>query len=643
MNINTGLNSYNTNFVNNTVNSAKMSQSQSLTGSVTDSLKEGEVFEGSVNSIENGKVTIGLANGQTMTARLDAGVSITPGQSIFFEVKSNDGNLVQIRPVSLNALDANPTLLKALDMANLAATERTINMVNSMMQNSMSVSPENLAAMNRAMINNPDVDIQTLVTMTKHGMELTPDNVNMFQNYASDKAILTDNFDTISEMLPELMASDELSSTDVISINNAIKEIFVSGQPATMEGVPVEGANTAAQQAVTETVEENFNVAPQAAVEANEPSAQAQRIGQEAPILEGEALIVKDGDATAVPKENLTQLDGLAENISMPSAASTQVTPETTGPQNIAPSAEATGADVALLEVVDSENGAHLINSLSTEKQIDSFNVVLNNLPDFPKDNLEIFSEDGSLRADADVKQVFREITEYLNNHPDIPKETLNDIVREPLYKNLLKNIITSSFAMEPKDVTKPGEISKLYERVLKQTEALERLVSSFNNKAADAIKNQTNEIKQNVNFMNSANEMYNFVQIPLKMYNQNTDSMLYVKQNKKSSYEAGEEITAFLHFDMEYLGSTDVFISLKEANVACKWNLASEESMKLIENNLDILTERLAAKGFSMSASVTCNEPRASFVEDFLGEPPVSADKPTDGMVHRYSFDMRA
>jgi hypothetical protein len=272
-----------------------------------------------------------------------------------------------------------------------------------------------------------------------------------------------------------------------------------------------------------------------------------------------------------------------------------------------------------------------------------SFNTILNTLPDFPKDNTAIFAENGALKADADVNQLFREITDYLNNHPDIPKETLNDIVREPLYRGLLKSIISNSFAMEPKDVTKPGEISKLYERVLKQTEALDKLVAAFNNKAAESIKNQTSEIKQNINFMNSANDMYNFVQIPLKMYNQNTDSMLYVRQNKKSSYEAGEEITAFLHFDMEYLGSTDVFISLKESNVGCKWTLANEDSMKLIEDNLDILTERLARKGLNISSEVTCGEPKASNAFDFLGVPPVENKASKDGMVHRYSFDMRA
>lgn len=621
MNINTGFNPYNSNYVNN-ADLTKMSQSQSLTGSPQDSLKEGEIFEGSVNSIDNGKVTIGLANGQTMTARLDSGVSLLEGQSVFFQVKSNDGNLIQIRPVSLGSLDANPTLLKALDMANIAATERTINMVNSMMQNSLSISPESLAAMNRAMINNPGVDPQTLVTMSKYGMEMTPENVNMFQNYANDKALIIDNFDTISEMLPELMSSKELSASDVISINNSIRELFIPEVAVSEEAVVAsEQANPQAGQTpvVDTAVTNEANTNQSNNIEVN-PQSAAQ---------------VKDAVINNAQDE---VIDIVNQNPNSEQAAKAQ---------GIVPESEIlTNSKVDInQQVIINENEAsnQVLNSFAGEKQITSFNTLLNSLPDFPKDNLQIFSEDGSLRADADINQVFKEITDYFNNHPDIPKETLNDIIREPLYKGILKNIIANSFAMEPKDITKPGEISKLYERVLKQTEALERLMASFSGKAAETIKNQTAEIRQNINFMNSANEMYNFVQIPLKMYNQNTDSMLYVRQNKKSSYEAGEEITAFLHFDMEHLGSTDVFIRLKENNVGCKWNLASEESMKLIEDNLDILTARLEAKGFSVKSEVTCGEPKTSFVEDFLGAPPVSTEDRSEGLVHRYSFDMRA
>ncbi len=609
MNINTGLNPYNNSFVNN-VEHSKMSQSQSLTGSPTEMLKEGEIFEGSVNSIENGKVTIGLANGQTMTARLDAGVSLTPGQSVFFQVKSNDGLLLQIRPVSLNSLDANPTLLKALDMANIAANERTINMVNSMMQNSMSINPENLTAMNRAMLNNPDVDPQILVTMAKNNLDITPDNVTMFQNYAADKGALSSNFDTISEMLPELMSSNELSVSDAIHLNNQIREIFV------LDSSQTEAATT--EQAVSQEVTAELTAK---ASDSIDMKPMASEIQSGIDILSNDAQVTDAGSATSQVQDATGQ-----------SAESENINANPIVDQN---------AD-AIKTQDSSFNGAQVISNFAGENQIHSFNTLLNSLPDFPKDNLEIFSENGILKSDANIKEVFREISDYFNEHPDIPKETFNDIIKTPLYKGLLKNIISDSFSLEPKDITKPGEISKLYERVLKQTEALEKLIANFNTKTADTIKSQTTEIRQNINFMNSANEMYNFLQIPLKMYNQNTDSMLYVRQNKKSSYEAGEEITAFLHFDMEYLGSTDIYISLKETKVGCKWNLESEESLQLIDDNIDILTKRLADKGFYMTSEMTCGQPKSDFVEDFFGTPVSTENKP-EGIVHRYSFDMRA
>lgn len=625
MNINTGLNPYGNGYNINAADTTKMSQSQSLTGSVTDNLKEGEIFEGSVNSIENGKVTIGLANGQTMTARLDSGVSLVPGQSVFFQVKSNDGNLVQIRPVSLNSLDANPTLLKALDMANIAVNERTINMVNSLMQNSLSINPENLTVMNRAMLNNPHVEPQTLVTMAKYGLELTPENISMFQNYANDKAALANNFDVISEMLPELMTSEEVSTSDVINLNNQLRAIFIDMAEETVN------PNMAVQGQVTEE---------QAAQQANQEAAQVQNFTTTG--NEGVNPQVIGAQQNSVATENLNQLQGQvnAEVVSEEQATEgAEIAKEAKTQQQAQVVAEQT-KEAAIQENI----GTQTLNSFAGEKQIASFNTILSTMPDFPKDNLEIFGEDGTLKADANIKEVFREISDYLNEHPDIPKETLNDIIKAPLYKGLLKNLIADSFTMEPKDVTKTGQLSKLYERVLKQTEALEKLMSSFNNKAAETIKSQTAEIKQNINFMNNANEMYNFVQIPLKMYNQNTDSMLYVRQNKKSSYEEGEEITAFLHFDMEYLGPTDVFISLKEMKVGCKWNLADESALKLIEDNIDILTERLAAKGFTCTSEMTCGQPKTSFVEDFLGAAPVvTENSSSDGIVHRYSFDMRA
>ncbi|MCR5415452.1 MAG: flagellar hook-length control protein FliK [Pseudobutyrivibrio sp.] len=623
MNINTGLNPYNSNHVN-SADYTKLSKGQSLTESATSSLKAGEVFEGTVNSIDNGKVTIGLANGQTMSARLDSGVTLTPGQSVFFEVKSNDGSLIQIRPVSINSLETNPTLLKALDMANLSANQRTISMVNSMMQNSMPINPENLQTMNRAIVSNPGVGPQTIVAMVKSGIEITPDNISMFTNYASDKAIITDNFQVISDMLPKLMTSPELSNTDIININKAITDIFINNSNISEElSVPV--ANQSETAATNDALNNQAATETTAQTNTNNIATNTNALNQ----------TVDTVITNAANSPETTNINNAANpnDINTPvDTASNKDTSNIVAPEN---ATQATSSN---------EFGVNTLNSFASDKIIKSFDELLNKMEGFPKDNANLFDETGALKPDASLKDLFKAVNDYFTNNQSLQKENLADIIKSPLYRGMLKNILAESFSLNPKDITKPGEISKLYSKVLEQTEALERLVSSYNNKAADAIKAQTSEVKQNINFMNSANEMYNFVQIPLKMYNQNTDSMLYVRQNKRNSYEAGEEITAFLHFDMEYLGPTDVFVSLKERNVNCKWNLANEASMNLIESNLDVLAERLEKKGFSIKSEVKCGEPKASFAEDFLGVSVNSKESGSnDGIMHRYSFDMRA
>ncbi|MCR4841981.1 MAG: flagellar hook-length control protein FliK, partial [Eubacterium sp.] len=67
------------------------SQSTVKTGSVDGSLlTAGNVFEGTVTSNGKGQVTISLSNGQTMSARLDEGVTVKVGEPLFFQVKGQN-------------------------------------------------------------------------------------------------------------------------------------------------------------------------------------------------------------------------------------------------------------------------------------------------------------------------------------------------------------------------------------------------------------------------------------------------------------------------------------------------------------------------------------------------------------------------
>ena len=96
--------------------------------------------------------------------------------------------------------------------------------------------------------------------------------------------------------------------------------------------------------------------------------------------------------------------------------------------------------------------------------------------------------------------------------------------------------------------------------------------------------------------------------------------------------------MTAFLHLDMDNLGSTDVSIRLKGKDLSTNFYLDDDDSFALVQAHLPILEAKLAQKGYNSKISVSNESQKVDFVEDFLKK-----DQPSAGQVHRYSFDMRA
>ena len=110
------LGQYSQNVKNGTEELMSAQGTQKLVSSMQE-LEPGSTFEGTVNSVKNGKVVLALGNGQTITARLDGKVSIQPGESMFFQVRSNDGTTIALRPYVQAGNINNPILLNALTAA----------------------------------------------------------------------------------------------------------------------------------------------------------------------------------------------------------------------------------------------------------------------------------------------------------------------------------------------------------------------------------------------------------------------------------------------------------------------------------------------------------------------------------------------
>jgi hypothetical protein len=77
----------------------------------------------------------------------------------------------------------------------------------------------------------------------------------------------------------------------------------------------------------------------------------------------------------------------------------------------------------------------------------------------------------------------------------------------------------------------------------------------------------------------------------------------------------------------------------MRQKKVSTNFYLKDDISYQLLLEHLDELERRLENKGYQVKIHVSNQEEKVNFVEDMIKQGAPSAG----GMVHRYSFDVRA
>ena len=156
---------------------------------------------------------------------------------------------------------------------------------------------------------------------------------------------------------------------------------------------------------------------------------------------------------------------------------------------------------------------------------------------------------------------------------------------------------------LTPEDVAREGKVEELYQRLSSQLGRLGRALEQ-NSAVGTPLARAVQTMSGNIDFMNQLNQMFTYVQLPLKMQGKDTNGELYVYTNKKNLAKKDGEVSALLHLDMEHLGSVDVHVSLRENKVSTKFYLRDEEALDFIAEHIDLLNERLNKRGYTMNAS---------------------------------------
>lgn len=555
-------------------------------------MSAGNIFEGTVNSVKNGQVVLGLANGQEVTARMEGKVSVTVGQSMFFQVKSNDGSMIAIRPFTVAGNSVNLTLLDALKAASLPADAKNLSMVNTMMEEQMPINRNSLVQMARLVQNNPGIDVRTLVQLQKLNLPITPEFASQFENYLEDKQAIGKALEDFMLELPASLSNEELPMGSLRQMGGQILSIITEGLS---EENPFDMGNAQIENGVASETNSQMN-------DATPEGAQfAKAAAQE--------TLMQEPDSVQEPAAN----EAGARAAEMTEALSHF--PEE--------QAEASKAVPHTLEALLGKEGLSTLTEQlsSVMKDIES----------------SLWFAGNTLDPKQSVVSVLNELQRQLAGGLVSDKGALLKLFSGKEFQALVKDAMEQQWMLRPEDVSKGDQVRKLYEHLENQLNRMENVVKASGQNSENLTQLAT-DIRSNIDFMNQVNQTYTYVQIPLKMSGQNASGELYVYTNKKNLAEKSEDLTAFLHLDLDNLGSTDVSVRMHGKEVSTNFYFDNDESFALVEKHLPELDKRLEAKGYRCKLSVVNEGKKVNFVEDFLKK-----DQPSAGLLHRYSFDMRA
>ena len=646
------LGQYSQNVKNGTEELMSAQGTQKLVSSMQE-LEPGSTFEGTVNSVKNGKVVLALGNGQTITARLDGKVSIQPGESMFFQVRSNDGTTIALRPYVQAGNINNPILLNALTAAGVPATERNITMVDSMMKEQMSISRQSILDMGRVVGSNPNVNVNTAVLMTKIGLPVSSEMASQFENYMVDQHAIVDEMDLAMNQLGRLLGDADLGEEQSFGLYGKVLDIL-NGEGET----PAQTTDGLQQNDTGTMVNAGENIETEAAVQQSKDGAAAEGVQKQVQQQNTKDLI----SMGAAGQEQSAGVAENTENIVGEQTAGNAAQSMQTG-IDAADVLKNTQADTAV-DFKNVQGQTDTLEQILDQNGLDHLKRLLQNIPTLTgnTDLFEVQEEEDvfvdTMSGDDAGKKAFElaqaepEVTlkqsmtaeDFLNTLRDALKQNqeygfagMTKLFGSKEFAAILKNRAEKQWLLEPEQLREASKVSDLYERLDHQMKQMENVM-----KAAGVTQNSfvqtAADIRSNVEFMNQINQVYTYVQLPLKLSGQNASGDLYVYTNKKNLNDPEAELTAFLHLDLENLGSTDVSIRMKDKNVKTNFYIADDASYDLIEKHLPVLEKRLAQKGYRCSITMSKEEKKVEFVEDFL-----QRDMPQAGTLHRYSFDVRA
>ncbi len=542
-------------------------------GTQTGSLTVGSAISGQVMKVDGDTVYVKLPS-EVLTAKLQEGVNLQPGQSVTFAVSGISDKQITLQALFQNSAQTQ-VLGKALEQAGIAQTADSLSMVDAMMREGMSVDKNSLWQMYRQVLDHPQTTGDNIVLMNRLQIPVNDLTAAQFQNLQNANGQLAQAANVMTDSLfAEFTDMAAQSPQEAVSLMKELVLLFgESGQTETGT-LPLEG-----QEVLQDVQPADGN--PQAVAE--------NSAGQT--------------DAAGDPAtERMAGGQSAESGVDARLASDGQMQTETDGRQ------VQTGSDNRQLQTPD-------LNKQGIEGQAVSSETPENTVQQSADSLTELMKSD--LFTKGDTRQLLR-------------------LFSSKEFRSLLTEQIKDNFLLKPEMVADKEEVEQFFTKLREQVSRLAQTVSEAG-KAQTQLFTQTNQLRENLDFLHQLSQTMQYVQLPLRMAGQETTGDLYVYANKKGLTKE-DSISAFLHLDMEHLGPVDVYVAMQNRKVNTHFYLQDDAMIDFIQAHIHLLNERLSQKGYQMQTEVSQKDTPSKVMEE------MRKDQEEESVcINQYSFDVRA
>lgn len=539
-------------------------------------LTPGRLLQGEVVGRNGKEVQIKLSDDMVITARLDRDVNVEDGKVLTFEVKNN-GSSLSLSPLFANTANTD-NVFKALQMAGLPINSETVSMTEAMMQQGMSVDSNTLQGMFREVSAHPEAAAADIVQLRGMGIEINEENLQQLQSY---RELTHEIVRGMTDVLQELPAAfEQLYAQEPDKAVRMYQAILVSLFPE----APADGELLFAE--------------PQEGA-GNVPGETAAGVFAEGMVR----LITEAQEEVVSGNANSAQEIPLNAETQLPAAEEENAIQERLNPQELK-------SFVKLLSALPPETSPELSGLLREAEQ-----------------------------GRADASKLLHALAGMYPAAGSEAHAALAEILKSDGYQKLLLGEALKQWTLKPEQVSEGREVEEVYKRLEKGLSGIREALSENGAAQSGAMRSAVN-LSQNVDFMNQINQMYTYVQLPLKLHNGSANGELYVYTNKRSLAGRDGAVSALLHLDMENLGPVDVYVAMQQGRVNTRFTLRDDEMLDFLQEHIHILNERLEKKGYAMNVEMSVREEKDG------EETPIERILHADGKAaaaSQYAFDVRA